>query len=497
MSGGSRWIAWGLVVAAILARVAAVVVLQSHHVPRSTFEHGEIAASIVAGRGFSMRFLGAEGPTSQQAPIYPAIVALAYAVGGVEQPRALLLLELSQALLGGVLVLGVLQLTRWVVPDRPAAAWTAAALAAFHPTLVYAATYVQVAELAATLVVWTLVWAARAADSRSIRDAVVVGALLALAALTDPILSLVGVGVLIALAGSERAERTGRRGTIFLGAVVVLTAAVGISPWVARNALVHGEFVPIKSTFGYAFWQGNCAISEGTDKVLRASVDGILEAPGATADLSTLNATLWRARHEAGYIDDVAMSNEFKRHLGTLSEPERSRVLLRMATAEIKANPLRYPRLCLRRFQYFWLFDETNPKTRVWIYRASHLGLTALALAGLTLAASSRPETARPAGCDGGRPEPLPCFDDRLGAVPHPDRAVDGGLGGRRRFRPAASAMDQRRSINRADSPRRTHQGRKPAWMSRSSHSQADRRPWHGLDVEARRGSGWSSWRPG
>jgi len=385
MGGRSRWIAVGLVVAAVLARVAAVLVLQSHQVPRSTFEHGEIAASLVAGRGFSMQFLGAEGPTSQQAPVYPVIVALAYAAGGVETPRALLMLELGQALLGGLLVLGVLRLTRQVVPNSPGAAWTAGAIAAFYPTLVYATTYVQVAALAATLVVWILVWAARTAESRSIRDAAIVGALLALAALTDPILGLVGVGVLVAIAAGSME----RRRAVGLAAVVAVTSAVGIAPWVIRNAIVHGEFVPIKSTFGYAFWQGNCAISEGTDKVVRSSVDRIFEAPGAADNLSSLNATMWRARHEAGYIDDVAMSNAFKLYLGTLSEPERSRLLLRMATAEIKANPMRYLGLCLRRFQYFWLFDETNPKTRVWIYRASHLGLTALALAGLALASAS------------------------------------------------------------------------------------------------------------
>jgi hypothetical protein len=62
-------------------------------------------------------------------------------------------------------------------------------------------------------------------------------------------------------------------------------------------------------------------------------------------------------------------------------------VLFRTATAEIEADPMRYARLCLRRFRYFWLFDETNPKTRVAIYRVSHLCLTGLALAGL-LAAS-------------------------------------------------------------------------------------------------------------
>jgi hypothetical protein len=79
-----------LVVIAVVVRVASVVVLQSHHVARSTYEHGEIAANVLAGRGFSIKFLGAEGPTSQQAPVYPLAVAAAYAVGGVEQPAALL-----------------------------------------------------------------------------------------------------------------------------------------------------------------------------------------------------------------------------------------------------------------------------------------------------------------------------------------------------------------------------------------------------------------------
>ena len=61
--------------------------------PRSTYEHGEIAANLLAGRGFTTHFLGADGPTSQQAPIYPALVCLAYAIGGVETPQALFLLS--------------------------------------------------------------------------------------------------------------------------------------------------------------------------------------------------------------------------------------------------------------------------------------------------------------------------------------------------------------------------------------------------------------------
>src|SRR5947209_19960736 len=108
----------GLIVLAISARAAAVLVLQSHEVPHSTYEHGEIAANLLAGRGFSVRFLGADGPTSQQAPLYPFLVAGAYALGGVGTPRALLILETGQAALGGLLVWLVAMLAGEVPPGR-------------------------------------------------------------------------------------------------------------------------------------------------------------------------------------------------------------------------------------------------------------------------------------------------------------------------------------------------------------------------------------------
>ncbi len=168
----------------------------------------------------------------------------------------------------------------------------------------------------------------------------------------------------------------------------MLTAAAGIAPWVLRNAVVHGELVAIKSTFGYAFWQGNCAFSEGTDKVIRASVDRVLEQGQAQSGLASLNRRLWAARDEAGYIDDIALTREDLKILGSVSEPERSRILFRRAVSELRDRPGRYWRLCLQRLRYFWLFDETNPKTRVWAYRASHLALTLAALLGLVLARS-------------------------------------------------------------------------------------------------------------
>ena len=73
----------------------------------------------------------------------------------------MLILELGQAALGGVLVAGVMALAREVAPGRRRVARAAGLIAALHPTLVYAATHVQVAPLAATLLTFTLARAYR------------------------------------------------------------------------------------------------------------------------------------------------------------------------------------------------------------------------------------------------------------------------------------------------------------------------------------------------
>jgi hypothetical protein len=386
---GNGW-AIAIVILAVAIRIACVLVLRSHEVPRSTYEHGEIAANLVSGRGFSIEFLGASGPTSQQAPLYPLLVSGVYLVGGIETPRSLWLLQMGQALLGGLMVLGVQALARRVAPGRKAVALCAGFIAAIHPTLVYCVTHVQVSCLAATLLVWAFVLAYRAAASARARDVVLAACVLGLLVLTDPILGLTAPGMLWFLALERR-----DRGALFSrGTLLMASACLVVAPWIVRNALVHGEFVFVKSTLGYAFWQGNCRLSEGTDKVVRESVDEVLRRhqPG----LEGLNRALWAARHEAGYIDDIALTPDDKRKLARLSEPERSRVLFRRALTDLRAEPGRYPRLCAKRLAAFILFDDTNPKTRNLVYRGAHLALTLAALAGLCLMPRSVRRSLRP-----------------------------------------------------------------------------------------------------
>jgi len=260
-----------IVLIAIAVRLVAVLLLESHRLPRSTYEHGEIAANLLAGHGFSIKFLGAEGPTSQQAPVYPSLVAAAFATAGTETPSALLLLQVVQSLFGGLLVVLTFGLARGIAPAKPLVGLAAALIVALHPTLVYAATHVQVALLGAILVCGFLQLSFRAGALGTVRSAALAGGILALTALTDPILSLAVVGGAWAVVLGRSTSQRGGLESLRLVGIMCLTAAVGVAPWIIRNAHVHGEFVAIKSTFGYAFWQGNCALSEGTDKVVRPS----------------------------------------------------------------------------------------------------------------------------------------------------------------------------------------------------------------------------------
>jgi hypothetical protein len=322
-----------LIALAVMVRIAAILVLRSDSVPRSTYEHGEIAANILAGRGYSIRFLHTDGPTSMQAPVYPLLVTAAFAVGGVDTSSSCLLIQLAQAGLGGILVGATIGLTRRLVPHNERLALLAGLAVAVYPTLVYAATHVQVALLAATLLNLALWLACRAGETGRPCDAILAGLCLGLLVLTDPILGLVAPGM--AWSVQQRTKLWPR-----LVLILASTSLATVAPWIARNQWVHGEFVPVKSTFGYAFWQGNCDLSLGTDKVARPSVEAVLANPeGRNGGLRAWNRTLWAARHEAGYIDDIALTPADYAVLSRLNEPGRSRWLLSSIAPHIWRSP--------------------------------------------------------------------------------------------------------------------------------------------------------------
>ena len=379
----------GLVLLGALAlglRVWVVLALQSEHAAPLAFEHGQIAENLLAGRGFSIELLGTEGPTSQQAPFYPVLLAAVYWCFGVGSAAAVFAVQLLQCLAGTALVLAVAWLGWSLLPDRPGIGWVAAAGAAVYPTHIYAVTHLQVA-LWAALVLTLLLGVVVSPRWRATRGgAVLAGSLAGLLLLVEPILALTLPICAAAFwisdgSGTWRGRFSSR--PIARVALMAGVAAVIIAPWTIRNCVVHGRPVFIKSTFGYAFWQGNNEISWGTDKVPKPSVERLRGDHDGT--LAGINRALWEARHETLYIDDVLLKPTGYRDFAGLSEPERCALLGGRARQFIRENPGRYARLCVQRLRYFLLFDETNPKAANRIYRAATVAWLVLALMGLAV----------------------------------------------------------------------------------------------------------------
>jgi hypothetical protein len=302
----------------------------------------------------------------------------------------LLAMQILQCLAGTSLVFVVVWLAWSLLSERPTIGWIAGYGAAFYPTHIYMVTHLQVALWAALCLTLLVALVASPRGRQTWSKAALAGLLSGLLLLIDPILSMALPIVAWMFCKSEpgsprseipspRAPRSGIRAHLVAPlsgvgrasrlALMASVAALVVAPWLLRNYRVHGEWVFVKSTFGYAFWQGNNAASWGTDKIPKHSAEALRN--NHDGSLADMHRALWEARHETLYIDDVLLAPGGYREFAGLSEPERSRLLLNRSWEFIRRRPEQYCRLCARRLQYFLLFDETNPKAAHRVYRAA------------------------------------------------------------------------------------------------------------------------------
>jgi hypothetical protein len=123
----------------------------------------------------------------------------------------------------------------------------AAGVAAVYPLLIAADGSLRSESVFALLVTLSLLCALRLREAPSGRRAAVLGAVIALAALTRAEALLLVVLLPFSIAG-------GRRGLISVAACVLV-----LSPWLIRNAIAFGRFVPISTNVGGLLAGANCA----------------------------------------------------------------------------------------------------------------------------------------------------------------------------------------------------------------------------------------------
>ena len=363
---------------ALIPRVGAIALLHAPAtLPTSAYEHGSIARHLVEGRGFSFEFYGPPGqavPTSHQAPLVSYVLATAYVLFGTETATSFWFVLLIQSTVASAAVVALAEAVR-LASGRPIVGWTAGVVGALYPPLVVSVCHVQAVTWNISALAF-LLWGWLAIREGSTKLGIPIFTLASLVAWhADPILGGVSVLMLLALGITPGVSWKSV-------AITGLLMAIGLAPWSARNYVVHGRFVAMKDSFWYVFWQGNTAASHGTDK-LALGKDAKKMMQGRSIKKSVEHA---QAVREKAVSIDSTLPEAARRELLTIPrEIDRMPVFKSLILAELSARPMQYVEKSLLRLRQWLWFDETNPRSYVFAYRACYVALVGLAAVGLGL----------------------------------------------------------------------------------------------------------------
>jgi hypothetical protein len=243
------------------------------------FQYDMLARNLAAGNGF--RWYGADDLalvrrfinvdlllpadydprgvlTSFRAPLYPFFLAGIY--GLVNAAWRFFAARLAQALLGASLAPLTVLLARELFPEQPKLAQLSGWLIALYPTLWLYPIALATENLFFPLVTLALIALLRAVTNGGWQGYALAGLAFGLAALTRSVILAVMPLVAIWLTLQPGLWRERLRPMLVLAAACTLT----ITPWVARNSLLHGKLTGIESSMGYNLHMGYHPEANGT-----------------------------------------------------------------------------------------------------------------------------------------------------------------------------------------------------------------------------------------
>jgi len=298
-------------------------------------------------------------------PVYPLLLAGVDLLFGIDTLRALVATLTLNCIFAALTGVPIYFIGRRVFGDS-VAAWSGWAWALFPPLLRFPVTWIWETSLSALLFMLILWSALVLAESARTTHWLLFGALGGIAALTNP--SVVSIWPFLLVWAILR-QRKARPRVLKLATGAAAIVVLCVTPWLVRNYVVFGQFVPPRSNLGMMLFLGNNS-----------------EAINSHA--------FW-----LDPADDPAEKEKFQR----MGEIAFSAEKQRLAWEFIRDNPATFARLCLNRFVFFW---QGTSDTLADIWRAAPVGpalqVTSYALLalggflGLMLALRQRLQTTTP-----------------------------------------------------------------------------------------------------
>jgi hypothetical protein len=222
-------------------------------------ETGNIAYSLVQGKGFGSVFRMETGPTAWLAPVYPLLVAEIFKIFGIFTARGFLAAAFLNILFSSAACVPIFFGAKRVggVGLASLAAWL---WALFPNAIMIPFEWIWDTSLSALLAA-TILWATLTlAQSDRIRDWCAYGMLWGLALLTNPALGALMPFLLGWLARPGRPVSRGFRENLLRWKRVAAAAGVAVlccAPWMIRNYTAFHRFIPLRSNLPFELWLGN------------------------------------------------------------------------------------------------------------------------------------------------------------------------------------------------------------------------------------------------
>lgn len=220
----------------LAVRLVAVAYLAKFYPDRLSWginEAGAIARWVVVNHSFSTPYHDAFGPTAWLGPVYPAIVATAFLVFGVQTYASALAILVFNAFCSAATGTVVYKIGKECGGEK--AGWCAGWMWALSPPIAILPWIQWDTCLSALFLSVAILLTVRSKFAKR-TDWIVYGGIWGLAALVNP--ALLAPLPLLAMSLAKQWKRLG---------IAVLVAISVIAPWTARNYLVFHRVIPIRS----------------------------------------------------------------------------------------------------------------------------------------------------------------------------------------------------------------------------------------------------------